>query len=112
MTAPSLISAARNAPDCRDRILRMAAIMRHHAFGPEGGCTAVHLYCAGFTEAEGRVYRDPARAVLSKRPSELRTDRPGVRDGDKLAALAWQIKVSKRTWHTPVVGPAVFKASA
>ena len=103
MTAPSLISGARNAPDCRDRILAMADAMRHHAHGPDGACTSVHLYCAGFTEAEVVVYRDDARAVLAGRPSALRTLRPGRIEARRLLTRALEIHREKRAWSAPVV---------
>ncbi|WP_375408556.1 hypothetical protein [uncultured Methylobacterium sp.] len=77
MTAPSLIHAARRAPDRRERILLMAEAMRYHAHGPEGACTFGHLCAAGFTEAEIHTYRDDARAVLVGKPSPLRTTPPG-----------------------------------
>ncbi|GEP00592.1 hypothetical protein [Methylobacterium haplocladii] len=92
MTAPSLITAARNAPDARDRILEMAVLMQEHRFGPEGGCTDHHLEVAGFTRAEIEVYANSARAVLARRPSELRTTRPGRVTGRTLAKRAEAIR--------------------
>lgn len=70
MTAPSLLHAARKAPDARDRILRMARVMRDLEYAP---CTDAHLRAAGFTDAEIEVYQPDAVGVLSRRPSPLRT---------------------------------------
>ena len=70
MTAPSLLHAARKAPDARDRILRMARVMRDLEYAP---CTDAHLRAAGFTDAEIEVYQPDAVGVLSGRPTPLRT---------------------------------------
>ena len=112
MTAPSLLFAARTAPDRRDRILAMAARMDHHANGPEGACTKAHLYAAGFTEAEVIVYRDDARAVLASRPSALRTLRPGRIEAKRLLVRALEIHRAKRPWSPPAVGPGLDEAAA
>ena len=88
MTAPSLLNAARKSPDRFDRINRMAELMRYHKEGPEGACTAVHLYAAGFTEAEVVAYRDDARALLVRKPSGLRTTPAGRSKGVLLAKRA------------------------
>jgi hypothetical protein len=73
MTAPSLLLAARRAPDARERILRMAETMRERITGLSDGCTVEDLQAAGFTEAEAYAYRDDAIGVLAGRPSPLRT---------------------------------------
>jgi hypothetical protein len=73
MTAPSLLLAARQAPDRRERILRMAETMRERISGLSEGCTVEDLQAAGFTEAEAYAYRDDAIGALSGRPSPLRT---------------------------------------
>ena len=73
MTAPSLLLAARMAPDRRERILAMAGVMRDRLHGLTDGCTVDDLCAAGFTEAEVYAYRDDAIGALGGRPSPLRT---------------------------------------
>ncbi|GJD92872.1 hypothetical protein [Methylobacterium iners] len=92
MTAPSLILAARHAPDRRQRILLMAETMRDHAWGPEGACTDAHLRAAGFTEGEIATYPDDARAVLVGKPSPLRTVPAGRLNALALAKKARSIR--------------------
>lgn len=77
MAAPSLLHAARRAPDARERILRMAETMRERITGLSDGCTVEDLQAAGFTEAEAYAYRDDAIGVLNGRPSPLRTTPTG-----------------------------------
>lgn len=105
MTSPSLLAAARLAPDRHERILKMAELMRHHREGPEGACTFVHLAVAGFTAAEIETYRDDARAVLERRPSALRSTPPYRLQGMLLARRARQIRDhgDRRAWAAPVV---------
>lgn len=70
MTAPSLLLAARKAPDARERIIAMARVMRDLEYAP---CTDAHLRAAGFTDAEIEVYQPEAVGVIAGRPTSLRT---------------------------------------
>lgn len=70
MTAPSLLHAARHAPDARERIIAMARVMRDLEYAP---CTDVHLRAAGFTDTEIEVYQPEAVGVIAGRPTSLRT---------------------------------------
>lgn len=74
MTAPSLILAARRAPDARERIIAMARVMRDLEYAP---CTDAHLRAAGFTPAEIEVYQPEAVGVIAGRPTSLRTTPTG-----------------------------------
>ena len=105
MTSPSLIAAARSSADRHERIIRMAHLMRHHREGPEGACTALHLYQAGYTEAEVVAYRDDARACLLGKPSLLRNTPPYRLKGQLLAMEARRIQArnERRPWAAPVV---------
>lgn len=92
MTAPSLLLAARRAPDRRERILYMAETMRDLAHGPGGACTFPDLCAAGFTEAEIVAYRDDARAAIAGRPSPLRTTPIGRLKGLAMVKTARAIR--------------------
>jgi hypothetical protein len=92
MTAPSLLLAARHAPDRRERILYMAETMRDLAYGPGGACTFPDLCAAGFTEAEIVAYRDDARAAIAGRPSPLRTTPIGRLKGLAMVKTARAIR--------------------
>ena len=89
MTAPSLLLAARHAPDRRERILAMARVMRDLEYAP---CTDAHLRAAGFTDAEIEVYQPDAVGVLSGRPSPLRTIPTGRIAANALVRKAQGIK--------------------
>ena len=91
MTAPSLIHAARRAPDHRERILQLAEVLRYHECGPEGACTVAHAR-VGFTNAEIETYWDPAIGVLSGKPTPLRTTPPGRITALGMAARARSIR--------------------
>ena len=105
MPSPSLITAAKRAPDARVLILRMAELMRHHNEGISEGCTFVHLLQAGFTEAEIHAYRDDARAALRGKPSSLRWTPPDRLKGMLMVKKAREIQErnGRRTWAAPVV---------
>lgn len=92
MTAPSLLLAARQAPDRRERILRMAETMRERVSGLSDGCTVEDLQAAGFTEAEAYAYRDDAIGALGGRPSPLRTVPVGRITGLALVRKAQAIR--------------------
>lgn len=92
MTAPSLIRAARAAPDRHARIRLMAETMRLHRAGPEEACTFHHLTAAGFTTAEVEAYRDDARAILSDRPRITLAPIPGRMEGDALVRVARRVR--------------------
>ena len=98
MTSPSLVRAARMAPDRERRVKLMADTMRRHAHGPEGACTFRHLTAAGFTEAEIEAYRDEARGILSNRPRIVLAPPPGRMEGHQLvkAARAVRRRLAKR----------------
>ena len=70
MTAPSLLLAARKAPDARERIIAMARVMRDLEYAP---CTDAYLRAAGFTDAEIEVYQPEAVGVIAGRPTAMRT---------------------------------------
>ena len=105
MPSPSLITAAKRAPDARVQILRMAELMRHHKEGIGESCTALHLYQAGFTEAEVIAYRDDARAALRGKPSANRWTPPDRLKGMLLVKKAREIQErnGRRRWAAPVV---------
>lgn len=107
MPSPSLVAAARHAPDARVRITRMAHVMRHQMEGVEECCTFVHLVQAGFTEAEIHAYRDDARAYILGKPSANRWTPPDRLHGNLLAIKAREIRrrVSGGRWAPPVVQP-------
>lgn len=92
MTAPSLIRAAKAAPDRNTRINLMAETMRRHRHGPEDGCTFHHLAAAGFTSAEIEAYRDDARAILSGRPVVVLAAPPVRKDGEQLVKAARAVR--------------------
>jgi hypothetical protein len=89
MTAPSLLLAARQAPDRRERIIAMAYVMRDLEYAP---CTDAHLRAAGFTDAEIEVYQPEAVGVIHGRPSPLRTIPIGRLKGLALASRAKAIR--------------------
>lgn len=91
MTAPSLLDAARRAPDALDRIYLMAEVMRDRR-GADDACTFLDLVSAGFTEAEVQVYRDAARAHIEGRPSSFSTIPAGRREGERLAKTAERLR--------------------
>ncbi|MCJ2143665.1 hypothetical protein [Methylobacterium sp. E-066] len=109
MPAPSLVHAARKAPDANRHIFRMARIMSERKNGPEGACTAVHLFQAGYTEAQVHAYRDPARALLQGLP--LTGDPPGRREAEAAVEAIREIRfvraadrfLAQRAWAPPVV---------
>lgn len=109
MPSPSLIHAARRAPDARAQIFRMARIMSERKNGPEGACTVVHLFQAGYTEAQVHAYRDPARALLQGLP--LVGDPPGRREAEAAVEAVREIRfaraaeryLARRAWAPPVV---------
>lgn len=109
MPSPSLVHAARRAPDARAQIFRMARIMVERRNGPEGACTVVHLFQQGFTEAEVHAYRDPARALIRGLP--LTGDPPGRREAEAAVEAAREIRfaraaarfLAQRAWAPPVV---------
>ena len=92
MTAPSLIRAAKAAPDRATRISLMAETMRRHQSGPEEACTFHHLAAAGFTSAEIEAYRDEARAILSGRPAIVLAAPPGRMEGEQLVKAARAVR--------------------
>lgn len=96
MVAPSLIAAARRDPDARVRISEMASLLKEHRYGADDGCTEYHLRCAGFTDAEISVYRGPAVAMLSGKPSNLRTTPDGRAKGVMLRRKALSIRERMR----------------
>ncbi|TXM65851.1 hypothetical protein [Methylobacterium sp. WL120] len=111
MPSPSLIAAARHAPDARAQIARMAQVMRYQMEGVEECCTFVHLVQAGFTEAEIHAYRDDARAYIRGKPSANRWTAPDRVKGSLLAIKAREIRrrVNGSQWAPPVV--AVIEAA-
>lgn len=92
MTAPSLIRAAKLAPDRKARITLMAETMRTREAGPEGACTFVHLMAAGFTPAEVEAYRDDARAILSGRRIVKLAPSPARVEGRALVRQAKEMR--------------------
>lgn len=105
MPSPSLIAAARRAPDARDVIIRMAERMRHHMEGVEGCCTFRHLLQDGYTEAEIFAFSDDARACIRGKPSANRWTSPDRFIGNRLADKAREIhrRMGRPSWNTPVV---------
>ncbi|MBB4042049.1 hypothetical protein GGR34_003734 [Microvirga flocculans] len=92
MVSPSALSAARTAPDRRERIRLMAETMRERA-ATDGACDRNALRAEGFTEAEIVSYADDARALLSDRQHALRVRlSPGKREGLALVKLARRIR--------------------
>jgi hypothetical protein len=89
MTAPSLLLAARHAPDARDRIIAMARVMRDLEYAP---CTDAHLRAAGFTPAEIEVYQPEAVGVIAGRPTSLRTVPAGRIAANAMVRRAQAIK--------------------
>lgn len=120
MPSPSLVHAARRAPDARHHVFRMARVMAERRNGPEGACTVVHLFQAGFTEAQVHAYRDPARALLQGLPLGLTTEPPGRREGEAAVEAAWEIRfaraaerfLAQRAWAPPVVQEQAFAEAA
>ena len=111
MTSPSMIHAARRAPDALDHVIRMVRVMQERTTGPEEACTMAHLFQAGFTEAQVHAYRDPARALMQGLPTGLRYNPPG-RLAAKLAlgrvpeiraAFARRQAAERPTWSAPQV---------
>ncbi|MGU3668612.1 hypothetical protein ACLBX9_30895 [Methylobacterium sp. A49B] len=109
MPSPSLVHAARKAPDARAQIFRMARLMVERKNGPEGACTVAHLFQQGFTEAEVHAYRDPARALIRGLP--LKGDPPGRREAEAAVEAVREIRfarvadryLARRAWAPPVV---------
>lgn len=114
MPAPSLVHAARHAPDARCQIFRMAKVMAERRNGPEGACTIVHLFQAGWTEAQVVAYRDPARALLQGLDLGLETSPPGRREAEAAVAAIREMRfaraeeryLARRAWAAPVVEEA------
>ncbi|MGX9980335.1 hypothetical protein [Methylobacterium fujisawaense] len=111
MTSPSMIHAARRAPDALEHVIRMVRVIQERMSGPEEACTIVHLFQAGFTEAQVQAYRDPARALMQGLPTGLRHNPPG-RLAAKLAlgrvpeiraAFARRQAAERPTWSAPQV---------
>lgn len=113
MPSPSLVHAARRAPDARARIFRLARLMVERKNGPEGACTILHMFQDGYTEAEVYAYRDPARALIRGLP--LTGDPPGRREAEAAVEAVREIRFARvaerylagRTWAKPVVQEAV-----
>ena len=63
MIPRSELRAARAAPDRAARIRDLAALMREHRHGAEGGLSLATARAAGFTLAEIEAYRDAATAL-------------------------------------------------
>lgn len=111
MPSPSLVHAARSAPDAGRHVYRMARVMADRKSGPEGACTIVHLFQAGFTEAQVVAYRDPARALLQGLPLGLKTDPPGRREAEAAVEAIREIRfvrvaeryLAQRAWAPPIV---------
>ncbi|MDH2313075.1 hypothetical protein [Methylobacterium brachiatum] len=111
MPAPSLVHAARKAPDARHQVYRMAKVMSERKNGPEGACTVVHLFQAGFTEAQVLAYRDPARALLQGLPLGLTTEPPGRREAEAAVEAIRELRfvraaerfLTQRAWAAPVI---------
>ncbi|MBY0259564.1 hypothetical protein [Methylobacterium sp.] len=92
MTAPSLLRAARSAPDREDRIRLMAETMRKHRFGAEDGCTLQHLKAAGLSTVEIEAYSDEAYQLLSGRPAVVLVEPAGRREGNALVRAARAVR--------------------
>ena len=111
MPSPSLILAARRAPDAGRHVFRMARVMADRKNGPEGACTVVHLFQAGFTEAQVAAYRDPAQALLQGLPLGLTTEPPGRREAEAAIEAVREIRfaraaeryLARSAWAPPVV---------
>ena len=111
MPSPSLVHAARKAPDALDHVIRMVRVMEERRTGPEEACTNVHLFQAGFTEAQVAAYRDPARALMQGLPTGLRYNPPGrlaakialQRVPSIRAAYAERQAAERPTWSAPAV---------
>ena len=111
MPSPSLVHAARRAPDALDHVIRMVRVIEERTSGPEEACTVVHLFQAGFTEAQVAAYRDPARALMQGLPTGLRPNPPGrlaaklalQRVPEIRAAFAQRQAIERSTWSPPVV---------
>ena len=119
MPSPSLIHAARRAPDAGSHVFRMARVMADRKNGPEGACTVVHLFQAGFTEAQVAAYRDPARALLQGLPLGLTTEPPGRREAEAAVDAVREIRfaraaeryLARRAWAPPVVRESIAPAA-
>ena len=118
MPSPSLVHAARRAPDALDHVIRMVRVIEDRTSGPEEACTIVHLFQAGFTEAQVHAYRDPARALIQGLPTGLRYCPPGrlaaklalQRVPEIRAAIAERRAAERPAWSPPRVaerGPEV-----
>jgi hypothetical protein len=111
MPSPSLVHAARRAPDALEHVIRMVRVMQERTTGPEEACTIVHLFQAGFTEAQVHAYRDPARALMQGLPTGLRHNPPGrlaaklalQRVPEIRAAIAERQAAERPTWSAPQV---------
>ncbi|MFB0491244.1 hypothetical protein ABIE45_003830 [Methylobacterium sp. OAE515] len=111
MTSPSMIHAARRAPDALDHVIRMVRVIQERTTGPEEACTIVHLFQAGFTEAQVAAYRDPARALMQGLPTGLRHCPPGrlaaklalKRVPEIRAAFAQRQAATRSIWSAPRV---------
>lgn len=104
MTAPSLIRAARAAPDKWVRIGLMRDVMLERAAGPAGACTVEDLCAAGFTRAEIAAYPDPARGLIAEREHVFGTVPEGRLRGVILAQRARAIRAQRRpVWTAPVI---------
>lgn len=111
MPSPSLVHAARHAHDAGRHVFRMARVMADRKNGPEGACTVVHLFQAGFTEAQVTAYRDPARALLQGLPLGLTTEPPGRREAEGAVEAVREIRfaraaeryLARPVWTQPVV---------
>lgn len=111
MSVPSLVRAARHAPDARRHVFRMARIMAERRNGPEGACTILHLFQEGFTEAQVQAYRDPARALLQGLPLGLITEPPGRREAQAAVEVIREMRFARaaeryqarHAWAPPVI---------
>lgn len=107
MVAPSLIRAAKQAPDRLERIHRLAAVLVELDAGPSSALYK-HVYAKGFTEAEVIAYGDAARGVIENRPTAMRFTAPHVKECAAFAQAAQAIKRIKTapSWAKPVVTEA------
>ncbi|MBE7204818.1 MAG: hypothetical protein INR70_44440 [Parafilimonas terrae] len=111
MPSPSLVYAARNAPDALDVVIRMARVVQERVTGPEEACTNVHLFQAGFTEVQVHAFRDPCRALIQGQPTGLKYNPPGrlaaklalKRVPEIRAAYAERQAAERAAWTAPVI---------
>lgn len=92
MVAPSKLAAAKSAQQAKHRTRLMAQTMRHHASGPEEGCTRAHLQAAGFTEAEIEAYRDDACHLMRGTPPVVLASSLARQEGARLVEQAKVIR--------------------